>query len=284
MKAAKMEASEDNLEELRNICDSLQKEVDRLHTREKEVEELRKECVRLVTKAGQLNDVHKEMKQLQAKEKEVEELQKERIRLVAKVNKLSDLQKEVERLQAKKKEVEEFKKERVELVAKVNKLSDMHEAKRLNVKEKGVALYSEVQKISDNEREAQDLRKCNEVRVELCRQIGLAEDYLSVSERSQITEATSERRDVYNPNYEENPDLILELQALRGFVFRLKEAQISNGMLRSLVKEFQKVVTEHENKIKQLLIQTYPILSATERLVSHSILCHIPFHCERFVK
>jgi hypothetical protein len=80
---------------------------------------------------------------------------------------------------------------------------------------------------------------------------------------------------VYNPNYKENPGLILELQALRGLVFRLKEAQISNGVLRSLVKEFQQIVTEHEDKINQLLIQTYPNLSATETLVSHSILCHI---------
>jgi hypothetical protein len=50
-------------------------------------------------------------------------------------------------------------------------------------------------------------------------------------------------------------------------------------LLRSLVKEFQDVVTEHEDKIRQLLIQTYPILSATETLVSHSILCYISLHC-----
>ncbi|XP_023702559.2 uncharacterized protein LOC111861867 [Cryptotermes secundus] len=40
-------------------------------------------------------------------------------------------------------------------------------------------------------------------------------------------------------------------------------------MLGSLGKEFQLVVTEHEDMIKQLLIQTYPILSATGRLDKH---------------
>jgi myosin heavy subunit len=240
-----MEASEDNLEALRNICDNLRKEVERLHTTKKEVEELRKE----------------------------------RAESVKKVNKLSDLQKEVERLQAKEKDVEEIQRENVGLVTKVNKISDQQkEAERLT-EQKGVAVYSELQKICDNEREAQDLRKYNEIKVELCRQIGLAEDYLSVSERSQVTEATSARSDAYKPHYKETPGLILELQALRGLVFHLKEAQISNGVLRRLVKEFQQVVTEHEDKINQLLIQTYPILTATETLVSHSILCYISLHC-----
>ncbi|XP_033606368.1 autophagy-related protein 23-like [Cryptotermes secundus] len=157
-----MEASEDNLEALRNICDSLQKEVERLYTKEKEVEELQKEHFELLTKVNKLSEMQKEVERIQAKEMEVEELQKERVELVAKENKLSGLQKEVE---------------------------------SLNVKEKGVTVHSELQKICDNEREAQDLRKCNEIKVELCRQIGLAEDYLSPSERSQIIEATSTRKD-----------------------------------------------------------------------------------------
>lgn len=271
MKAVQVQASEDGLDPSGIICDGLQKEEQRLHTTEKEVEELQMECVGFMEKVDQLSDPQKVMKRLQAKENEVEELRKERVELVTKVNQLSDLQKEVDRLQTKEMEVEELQKERVALVTKVNKIRNVQkEVERLNVK---------LLEIYDNEMEDQDLKHRNETKVKLCRQIGLAEDYLSVLERSQLTEGTSERRDAYNPNYNENPDLILELQALRAFVFRLKEAQISNGVLRRLVDEFQQVVTEHEDKIKQLLIQAEPILSGTKRLVSHSVLWHISLHC-----
>jgi DNA repair exonuclease SbcCD ATPase subunit len=263
-KAIQVQTSEDDLEPSRNICNGLQKEVEGLHTTGKEVEELQMEHVGFMQKVDQLGDPQNVMERLQAKENELEKLQKERVELVTKADQLSDLQKEVERLQTKEKEVEELQKERFELVTKVNKIRNIQkEVERLNVK---------LLEIYDNEMEDWDLKNCNEIKVKLCRLIGLAEDYLSLSERSQATEATLEQRDVYNPNYNENPGLILELQALRAFVFRLKEAQISNGMLRRLVNEFQQVVTEHEDKIKQLLIQAEPILSGSKRQVSHSLL------------
>jgi myosin heavy subunit len=261
VKEVQVQGTQDDMEALRNTCDGLQKEMEKLHTRARKVEELQQEHVEFVKKMDQLSDLQKVMDRLQAKEKEVEELQKERVELVTKVHQLSNMQMVVERLQTKEIEVEELQKERVELVTKVNKMNDIQkEVERLNVKLREICSY---------ETEAQDLTYCNEIKVKLCRQIGLAEDYLSESERSQITEANSAQRDTYNPNYCENPGLILELQALRGFVFRLKEAQIANGLLRGLANEIQQMVTEHKDIIKQLLIQTEPILSATNGLVNH---------------
>jgi hypothetical protein len=88
-------------------------------------------------------------------------------------------------------------------------LSDVQtEVERLHVEEDGVAVYAKLQKICDKERDTQDLRKCNEIKMELCRPMGLAEDFLSVSEKSQIPEATAGQRDVHNPNYKENPGRI----------------------------------------------------------------------------
>jgi serine/threonine protein kinase len=127
---------------------------------------------------------------------------------------------------------------------------------RLIAREMEFAVHPEVQTICDDEREAQDVRKYNGIKVELCRELGLAKNYLSASERFRNMEVTPAQREMHRAKCEESPGLKPELHAVRNFIDRLKEAEEKNGVLRRLVKELQQVEKHHEDERKQLLIRT----------------------------
>jgi serine/threonine protein kinase len=127
----------------------------------------------------------------------------------------------------------------------------------------------------DNKRETHGLRKCDEIEVEVRRQLGLSEKYLS-SEVSQNVELTLAQGELCRTNCEEIPGLKLELHALRSFVDKLKEAERKNGVLRRLVKELQRVEADHEDEMKQLLIRTDSIiLSAANKVNKHQCYCEM---------
>jgi serine/threonine protein kinase len=146
-----------------------------------------------------------------------------------------------------------------------------HKMGKLHANEMDVAVYTELL-TCDNETEAHDLRKCDEIQVQLCKQLGLSENYLS----SENVEVTPAQGDMCRTNCEEIPGLKLELHALRSFVDKLKEAEKKNGVLKKLMKKLQQVEADHEDDMKQLLIRTDRIiLSAANKVNKHEYYCEM---------